>query len=307
MQKAVPQKSVKKKSADKPSAASPVAGKKHKPATSQASPTAGKKSKPPTFPTALQWKQKTLPRQSKEKLVDCYADEHAAVSKRKKRVGKPGRRDPHEEFGYGGVKKKRAPTENYEEDEEEWEDEDVVVTEDVAVTGDVALLSNETDAEEDNEDDGILFEKHTNLLMPFMKKMNVLIGLAKTSNALLVNVLQGGMFSEAFGENAQGQVLTDPMLKALRDQLAAMSPNPNLAARFHKAFLTQYNKLLLFKQEYDNVRVSPAHDEQLSNWVKNMKTQLRYMLQGDGKFIIDSRYASFLRKVGITFTDDSGF
>jgi hypothetical protein len=96
--------------------------------------------------------------------------------------------------------------------------------------------------------------------MPMIKKINVLIVLAKTTNALLGNVILGGMFLDAFGENEQGQELTDPMLKVLRDQVAAMIPHPNLAARFHKPFVTHYNKLLLFKQEYGNVKVWPAHD-----------------------------------------------
>jgi hypothetical protein len=95
--------------ADKPPAAPPVADKKRKVATSQAPPAAGKKSKQPASPASLEWKRETLPRQSKEKPLERYADEGAAVSKRKKHVGKPGRRDPREEFGYGGVKKKKLP------------------------------------------------------------------------------------------------------------------------------------------------------------------------------------------------------
>ena len=136
---------------DKPPAAPPVADKKRKAATSQAPPAAGKKAKKPTSPASLERKRETLPRQSKEKPLERYADEGAAVSKRKQRVGKPGRRDPREEFGYGGVKKKRAPAEKYDEDEEEWEDEDVV--------DDVVVLSD-ADEERDEEEE-ILFERHT--------------------------------------------------------------------------------------------------------------------------------------------------
>lgn len=132
---------------DKPSAAPPIADKKRKAATSQSPPAAGKKPKKPTSPASLERKRETLPRQSKEKPPERYADEGAAVSKRKKRVGKPGRRDPREEFGYGGVKKKKAPAEKYDEDEEEWEDEDVVVLSDAD--------------EERDEEDEILFERHT--------------------------------------------------------------------------------------------------------------------------------------------------
>ena len=145
------------------------------------------------------------------------------------------------------------------------------------------------------------------MLLPLMKKMNTMIGLLKKTYGLLGNIMLGGMMVDGIGENAQGQDLTDPTLKTLKDKLGAMSPHPTLAARFHKAFLQNYTKLLLYKQQYGNVRVSPAHDEQLANWVKNMKTQLRYMLHGDGQFITDPRYVSYLRNVGITFSDDSGF
>jgi hypothetical protein len=107
--------------------------------------------KPPTSPAAVQEKWKTIPCQSKEKPVYCYVDEGGALSKRKKRVGKPGRRDPCEEFGHGGVKKKRTPAVEYAEDEEEWEDED----------DEVVVLSDEAEAEEDDEEEGILFDKHT--------------------------------------------------------------------------------------------------------------------------------------------------
>jgi hypothetical protein len=145
------------------------------------------------------------------------------------------------------------------------------------------------------------------LLLPVLKKLTTVFGLLERTNVLLGNLITGGMMVEGIRENAQGQDLTDPMLKSLRDKLAAMSPHPTLAARFHKAFVQNYTKLLLFKQKYGNVRVSPAHDEQLANWVKNMKTQLRNMLHGDGQFITDPRYVSYLRNVGITFSDDSGF
>jgi hypothetical protein len=144
------------------------------------------------------------------------------------------------------------------------------------------------------------------MVMPIMKQLDVVIGLLERTCAALVDIYAGGTV-EGIGENAQGQDLTDPMLKSLRDKLVAMPPHPSLAARFHKAFVHNFNKLLLFKQEFGNVRVSPAYDEQLSNWVKNMKTQLRYMLHGEGQFITDPRYVSYLRSAGITFSDDSGY
>jgi hypothetical protein len=96
-----------------------------------------------------------------------------------------------------------------------------------------------------------------------IKKMKVLIGLVKTTNALLAYVLQSGMLNmemKAFGEKEQGQELTDPALKTLRDAVAARTPHPTLATRLHKPFVKNYTNFLLFKQEYNNVRVTPTHD-----------------------------------------------
>ncbi len=78
--------------------------------------------------------------------------------------------------------------------------------------------------------------------MPIMKKLNVVIGLLERTCAALVDIYAGGTV-EGIGENAQGQDLTDPMLKSLRDKLAAMPPHPSLAARFNRAFVLNLNKL----------------------------------------------------------------
>ena len=102
-----------------------------------------------------------------------------------------------------------------------------------------------------------------------IKKMNILIGLVKSTNAV--------------------------------------TPLPTLAARFHKPFVTNYTNLLLFKQEYSNVRVMPAHDPQLGNWVKNMKMQLMYLMKGSGHFTTDSYYVQYLTKTGVTFSNDSAY
>ncbi len=85
-------------------------------------------------------------------------------------------------------------------------------------------------------------EEH-NLFIPMIKKMNILVGLVKTTNALLANVLQGGMSDmgmKAFREKEQEQELTDSALSHFKMQL--------------------------------HIRVTPIHDPQLGNWVKNMKT-----------------------------------
>ena len=85
------------------------------------------------------------------------------------------------------------------------------------------------------------------MIMPIMKQLDVVIQLLERTSKALVDVYSGATV-EGIEENAQGQDLTD-------------------------------------QQEFGNVRVSPAYDEQLANWVKNMKTQLRYMLHGEGQFI----------------------
>jgi len=134
--------------------------------------------------------------------------------------------------------------------------------------------------------------------MPIMKKLNVVIKLLERTCAALIDNYGGT--GEGFGENAQGKNLTDPTLKSLRDKLAAMTPHPSLAARFHKAFLLNFNKLLFYNC-FSNFLGRECEK------MKNMKTHLRYMLHGDGQFITDPRYVSFLRNAGITFSDDSGF
>ncbi len=86
-----------------------------------------------------------------------------------------------------------------------------------------------------------------------------------------------------------------------------MTSHPTLAGRFHKPFATNYTNLLLFKQKYINIKVVPAHDPQLGNWVKNMKMQLRYLMQGTGHFITDSCYVQYLTKIGVTISNDSAY
>jgi hypothetical protein len=113
--------------------------------------------------------------------------------------------------------------------------------------------------------------------------------------------------SEGFREKEQEKELTNPALKSLGDDVATMTPHPTLAARFHKLFVQNYTNLLLFKQEYNNVRITPTHDPQLVNWVKNMKTQIRYLMQGTGRFITDSCYVQYLTKIDVTISKDSDY
>jgi hypothetical protein len=73
------------------------------------------------------------------------------------------------------------------------------------------------------------------------------------------------------------QELFDPELKKLRDGMTTMTPHP-LLAKFHKSFVLNYTELLLFKQQFNSVRVTPNHDSQLGNWLKNMKTQVLHLV-----------------------------
>jgi hypothetical protein len=130
--------------------------------------------------------------------------------------------------------------------------------------------------------------------------MNVLIALVKMNNTLLAGLLQGGM-GEAGGKQ---QELFDPELKKLRDGMTAMTPHP-LLAKFHKSFVPNYTKLLQFKPQFNSVRVTPNHDPQLGNWLmKNMKTQLRYLLEGKGDFSMDTHCVSYLMGVGVAFSSE---
>ncbi len=79
--------------------------------------------KPDSSPSAIE-KHDHLPHESKLKPVDHHGDDTGGDNKRKRKqkVGKLGRHDPHEEFGFGAAKKRRAsPVKHSEEEEEEEE------------------------------------------------------------------------------------------------------------------------------------------------------------------------------------------
>jgi len=245
--------------------------------------------KPDSSPSAVE-KHYCLPCESKLKPVNCYGDDTGGDNKRKRkqRVGKLGRRDPCEEFGFGAAKKRRASPVKYTEEEEEWEDEVVDVTNDME------------EVVEDIDDSNIFFELDTEqykFLFPLVKQMKLTNALLKENNKLLTGLLQGGM-GVAVGNQ---QELSDPELKRLLDGVTAMTPHPQ-HVKFYKAFVQNYTKLLQFKQQFNSVKVTPNHDPQLGNWLKNMKTQLRYLLQGTGHFTVDPRYVTYLTGVGVTFT-----
>ncbi len=96
--------------------------------------------------------------------------------------------------------------------------------------------------------------------------------------------------------------LTSPALKSLRDAVASMTPCPTLAARFYNPV-----NLLLFKQEYNKIRVMHTNDPQLGNWVTNMKTQLRNLMQRTGHFSTEFCYIQYLTKNDFTFRNDSAY
>ena len=156
-------------------------------------------------------------------------------------MGKVGRRDPREEFGFGAAKKRRASPVNYTEEEEEWEEDEVVdVTEDTE------------EVLEDDDDSDMFFEPDTEqykFLFPLIvKQMKITNALLKENNKLLTGLFQGGM-GVAGGKQ---QELSDPELKKLLDGMTAMIPYPQ-RVKFHKSFVQNYTKLLQFKQQYNTV------------------------------------------------------
>ncbi len=247
--------------------------------------------KPDSSPSAVE-KRDRLPHELKLKPVNHYGDDTGGDNKRKRkqRVGKLGRHDPCEEFVFGAAKKRRASPVKYTEEEEKWEDKVVDVTDDME------------EVVEDVDDSDIFFKPDTEqykFLFPLVKQMKITNALLKENNELLTGLLQGGM-GEAGGKQ---QELFDPELKKLRDGMTTMTPHP-LLGKFHKSFALNYTKLLLFKQQFNSVRVTPNHNPQLGNWLKNMKTQLRYLLEGKGNFTLDTHYVSYLTGVDVTFSSE---
>jgi hypothetical protein len=120
-------------------------------------------------------KRDHLPRESKLKPVNRYGDDTGGDNKRKRKqwVGKLGRHDPLEEFGFAAAKKRRASPVKYTEEEEEWEDEIVDVTDDME------------EVVEDVDDSDIFFEPDTEqykFLFPLVKQMKLTNALLKENN-----------------------------------------------------------------------------------------------------------------------------
>ncbi len=82
--------------------------------------------KPDSTPSAVK-KCDHLSCESKLKPANHYGNDTGGDNKRKRKqwVGKVGRCDPHEEFGFGSVKKRRASPVKHTEEEEEWEEDEV--------------------------------------------------------------------------------------------------------------------------------------------------------------------------------------
>jgi hypothetical protein len=68
------------------------------------------------------------------------------------------------------------------------------------------------------------------------------------------------------------QEMLYPELKKFRDVMSAVTPNP-LLVKFHRSFVQNYIKLLLLKQEFNSVRVTPNHDPQLGNYKNGGKVK----------------------------------
>ncbi len=188
--------------------------------------------KPDSSPSAVK-KCYLLPHESKLKSVDRYGDDTGGDNKRKRKqqVGKVGRHDPREEFGFGAAKKRRASPVEYTEEEEEWEDEVMDGTEDTE------------EVVEDVDDSDIFFKPDTKeykFLVTLLKQMKLTNVLLKEISRLLTGVLQGGM-GVAVGNQ---QELSDPELKRLLDGVTAMALHPQHVKFYTKGRFT--SKAFLF-------------------------------------------------------------
>jgi hypothetical protein len=60
-------------------------------------------------------------------------------------------------------------------------------------------------------------------------------------------------------------------LAAWQAAAAAMTPKPRIF-KYHEAFLKGYLELLLYRQQYQTIKVPKAINEPLNNWLHNQRT-----------------------------------
>jgi hypothetical protein len=51
------------------------------------------------------------------------------------------------------------------------------------------------------------------------------------------------------------------------------------------------------------VKVNAYCDERMSNWLKNQKTQLHFLLEGEGNFIVDEHYLKYWTRIVVKYSN----
>jgi hypothetical protein len=75
-------------------------------------------------------------------------------------------------------------------------------------------------------------------------------------------------------------------------------------ARFHKAFVKNYELLLRHYPTTGSVRVTPTQNKELSSWLTNIKTVLRlYFTLGSGRLADDPRCNKYMSAVGVRYEE----
>ncbi len=75
--------------------------------------------------------------------------------------------------------------------------------------------------------------------------------------------------------------------------------------RFHKAFMSYFPRLLMFKEKYEHLQI-PGDDPkkewpELQQWLKNIRaTMSKYDRDGSGRFAIEPMYYNLLVSAGVT-------
>ena len=126
-------------------------------------------------------------------------------------------------------------------------------------------------------------------------------------NQHLVNLMKGPpsdhpMFNarpESREVASQGQYLSlelaQRVLKSLKDMTFMQG-----FVRFHNSFVERFPELLSYYAMYGNTRVTVSQNKELSNWLQNIKTQLKMCREKQsGRLYEDPRYLKYLRVVGL--------
>jgi hypothetical protein len=85
---------------------------------------------------------------------------------------------------------------------------------------------------------------------------------------------------------------------------AAMKPKPQMI-KYHEAFLKGYLELLLYRQQYQTIKVPKVINESLNNWLHNQRTLIGdYKRKKAGTKFWDNkegRYVKILNALGVDY------